>query len=290
VVSTLRELLSLSEAKKQFDHDECVKFVEGWVSMGDAEEMAEEGATLAQIMKQFWGDVDDDSDRRAEAKKIGLTKALAREIMSNVLDNHDIELGRGRTDEDAPKSNRMYGMDAPTDREKLISQIEGHTGTLDSMPYDKISTDDLKKILKALKEDLAEGAKTHSAVIVGSEDRKDGTYIKIVEVGASYHVPRERVGGSQKVGSLGVLRWSDKKDSRGWHFDPTLKEEHEDHVFDAVYDKAWLNNAPSAKMNKAMKIKGIPKVVATALAARLSHSELNELLEILGIMKAPKAE
>ena len=53
--------------------------------------------------------------------------------------------------EDAPKSNRMYGMDAPTDREKLISQIEGFTGTLESVPYNKISTEDLQKILAALK-------------------------------------------------------------------------------------------------------------------------------------------
>lgn len=45
----------------------------------------------------------------------------------------------------------MYGMDASTDREKLISQIEGFTGTLESVPYNKISIEDLQKILKALK-------------------------------------------------------------------------------------------------------------------------------------------
>lgn len=36
-------------------------------------------------------------------------------------------------------------------REKLISQIEGHTGTLESVPYSKISTEDLRKILAAFK-------------------------------------------------------------------------------------------------------------------------------------------
>jgi hypothetical protein len=35
-------------------------------------------------------------------------------------------------------------------REKLISKIEGYTGTLESVPYSKITTEDLQKILDAL--------------------------------------------------------------------------------------------------------------------------------------------
>lgn len=149
-MSTLRELLSLTEAKKKFDHDACVKFVEGWCSTN-----LEDYLHIEEAEEQFWEDVDSDPERKAEAKRIGLTKAMAGDIIWQVADkmglHNDHDNDDDPLDEAAPASNRMYGMDAPTDREKLISQIEGHTGTLDSMPYDKISTDDLKKILKALK-------------------------------------------------------------------------------------------------------------------------------------------
>jgi hypothetical protein len=200
-MKTLQALLALHEAK--YDHGACVNFVEGWVDMGDAEDMAREGATLGDIMKQFWGDVDDDNDRKTQARKIGLTKTLARDIMSNTLDNHDIELGHARTDEqqiDDVEEPGWYAVDASTGkvvegpcakksdltalvrdqeggaisitqittrdldeevgapgkassgyREKLISRIEGFTGTLESVPYNKISTEDLEKILDALK-------------------------------------------------------------------------------------------------------------------------------------------
>ena len=37
-------------------------------------------------------------------------------------------------------------------REKLISKIEGITGSLLSVPYNLISTEDLEKIYNALKE------------------------------------------------------------------------------------------------------------------------------------------
>ncbi len=67
------------------------------------------------------------------------------------MDSNRVLRLAGVLQEDAPKTNRMYGMDASTDREKLISQIEGFTGTLESVPYNKISTEDLQKILKALK-------------------------------------------------------------------------------------------------------------------------------------------
>jgi hypothetical protein len=147
-MSILQELMSLTEAKAKTEpnHDECVKFVEGWVAMGDAEEMAEEGASLAAIMKQFWGDVDDDSDRRAEAKKIGLSKAMAKDIMANTLDNKGIELGRPRSDESLTEKADYASERKPGSGAKLRWLVKLKRG--DGKPIEKKVTAATRQAIK----------------------------------------------------------------------------------------------------------------------------------------------
>lgn len=230
-MKALQDLLSLVEATST---------VEAWAveMLKDAGLKLKPGPSMSDT-----GDGEFISDDEAQAAMKALKDAGHKKRTSGswIIITHKEDPGKGmsfdydndggqvavrffdRNVKEGVQKNRMYGMDAPTDREKLISKIESRTGTLESVPYHKISTGDLKKICNAVcmtNEELTEAARSHHAVIIGSEDRKDGTYYEIVEMGATYFVPREWVGGSQKVGSTGLLMWSDKKDQRGWHFSP----------------------------------------------------------------------
>lgn len=160
MVSALQELLSLVEAKST---------VEPWAAemMKDAGLKGKPGPDMSDT-----GDGRFITNDQADAAKKAL-KAAGHKLRTSgswVTITHAKNPGKGMTfdfdtdgegvavrffdrsiKEDAPKDNRMYGMDAPTNREKLISTIEGFTGTLESMPYHEISLADLQAIAAALK-------------------------------------------------------------------------------------------------------------------------------------------
>lgn len=83
-------LQSLFEAKKLAAkdlNDAQVEFVDGW-----AQAELHDYTSLKDAEAEFWDRVNCDEDRKSECKKLKLTKALVRDILSNIADNMGIEL------------------------------------------------------------------------------------------------------------------------------------------------------------------------------------------------------